>query len=234
MVEGAGSVIFGVTLVTPRRKMNSSTASGLPAPHLAGGIGRLEFGLVPTLVAEPDAGRAQRQTLDPRREPVPVGGAAEFAVGDNLEPDLLLHSHHVADALVLDARVILFADLAGGMPPERLAQRGRPQQAADMIGAERRTVRRPLPSRRSTCGQALSQKSGLPKQECHCAFELTIDLTIRLAGATVASAAMPSKECGAAAGECDMTSATTKSSVRQDRARRFVPITSEACAAPKS
>ena len=30
------------------------------------------------------------------------GGAAELAVGDRLQPDLLLHAHDVADRLVLD------------------------------------------------------------------------------------------------------------------------------------
>ena len=63
-------------------------------------------------------------------------GAAEFAVGDALQAHVLLALDDLADALVLDG-----AQLGGGERPgeellARLAQPLRPQEAADVIGAE--------------------------------------------------------------------------------------------------
>ena len=58
------------------------------------------------------------------------------------KPDLLLQRDHVADALVLQARKLVVADFLGGMTAERLAQRRRAQQAADVVGAERRAALR--------------------------------------------------------------------------------------------
>ena len=56
-------------------------------------------------------------------EAAPVGAAAEFAVGHDLEADLLLHGDDVADALILHFVELGVADLLGGVPAKRLAQR---------------------------------------------------------------------------------------------------------------
>ena len=66
------------------------------------------------------------------------GAAIVLAVGDELEPDVLLHRDHVADRRLLDA-----LELGVGRSPfsaslARLDQRLRPDQAAHMVGAERR------------------------------------------------------------------------------------------------
>src|SRR5262249_16944021 len=73
----------------------------------------------------------------PQEVEVPPG-ATKLAVGDGLEPDLLLL---LDDALDLAIRARLERgriDLALGMLLARLLQRCRTQQAADMVGAERR------------------------------------------------------------------------------------------------
>ena len=65
-------------------------------------------------------------------------GAAEFAVGDGLQAGRFLLLDDVLDLAVLDRLQRGGVDLAFGAALARLFQRGRPQQAADMIGAERR------------------------------------------------------------------------------------------------
>jgi hypothetical protein len=71
------------------------------------------------------------------------------------EVDLLLHRHHLADRVVLDGPQLVVVDLPGGVILAGLEQRLRPQQAADMIGAERwlGTCRHGLSPR--SCIQAL-------------------------------------------------------------------------------
>jgi len=64
-------------------------------------------------------------------------GAAELAVGDPLEAELGLHIGGPADAIILDPAQRLGGDPALLMLGPRRQQRRRPQQAADMIGAER-------------------------------------------------------------------------------------------------
>jgi len=65
-------------------------------------------------------------------------GAAEFAVGDRLQADPFLFLDDALDLAVFDRLERGGVDLALGAPLARLFQRGRTQQAADMIGAERR------------------------------------------------------------------------------------------------
>ncbi len=75
-------------------------------------------------------------------ETAPVGAAAKLAVVCDFEACTLLQLQNLADAVVLylfERRVI---DRAVHMLLECLTQRGRPEQAADMIGTERRTARR--------------------------------------------------------------------------------------------
>ena len=66
-------------------------------------------------------------------------GAAEFAVGDSLQPHALLSFHDLADALVLDRVQLLRRHMAGGKALARLPQSLRAKIAADMVGAERQT-----------------------------------------------------------------------------------------------
>ncbi len=69
-------------------------------------------------------------------------GAAEFAVGDRLQADRFLLLDDALDLAVFDRLERGGVDLALGVLLARLLQRGRAQQAADMIGAERRLVLR--------------------------------------------------------------------------------------------
>src|SRR5580693_1018137 len=61
-----------------------------------------------------------------------------LAVGGELEPNVLLQAHYAADRLMLDARQLGRWDLAFLRSLSRPDQRVRPDQAADMVGAERR------------------------------------------------------------------------------------------------
>ena len=63
--------------------------------------------------------------------------APELAVGDALEPDLLLHPHEIADRGILDPPQFLGRDPPRLMFGPRPQQLRRPQQAAHVVGAER-------------------------------------------------------------------------------------------------
>src|SRR5262249_24959420 len=63
--------------------------------------------------------------------------AAEFPVGDALQPHVLLELDDPADCRVLELAQLLLRNLAGGMPVARLEQLFRAQEAADVVGSER-------------------------------------------------------------------------------------------------
>src|SRR4029079_7291968 len=104
------------------------------------GKGRGELDLVAGVVAEYERVVLEGEAVGALDEAPPIGTAAEFAVAHHLEPDLLLHRNDVADAFVLQGREFGIADLLRGMAAEGLPQRGGAQQAADVIGAERRSA----------------------------------------------------------------------------------------------
>jgi hypothetical protein len=66
------------------------------------------------------------------------GRAAELAIGRRLEADLFLHRDHVLDGRVLDFPQPGGVDLAGSELGAGTEQEGRAEQAADVVGAERR------------------------------------------------------------------------------------------------
>jgi hypothetical protein len=76
-----------------------------------------------------DIGEAQQEVGMP-------AAAIIFAVGDRLESDLLLQRDDLADRLLLDLAQFVVANLAGRLPFARADQVIRPDQAADMVGAE--------------------------------------------------------------------------------------------------
>ena len=87
--------------------------------------------------------------------------AAELAVGDRLQADVLLLLDDALDLAVFDRLQRRRRDLALGALRARLMERGGTQQAADMVGAERRfwfhvvsSLSVPTPPRRSrrSCG----------------------------------------------------------------------------------
>ena len=63
-------------------------------------------------------------------------GAAEFAVGRELEADLLLLPDDLLDLAIFDGLEVGVLDLALGVLGARLFQRRGAQQAADVVGAE--------------------------------------------------------------------------------------------------
>ena len=110
--------------------------------QLALRIRRGEIDLVAVIVAKLEHRGLDRKAVDPLDEAAPIGAAAEFAVGHDLQPDLLLHLHDIADALILNLRKMRVVDALARMVAECLTQHLRPQQAADMVGAERRAALR--------------------------------------------------------------------------------------------
>ena len=71
--------------------------------------------------------------------------AAELAVGDPLEADVLLRAHDLADARVLDCAQCLGRQGLGERLLARRPQAFGPEKAADMVGAERRLGHRNPP-----------------------------------------------------------------------------------------
>ena len=65
--------------------------------------------------------------------------SGELAVGGELEPDLLLTAHDLADLLVFDGAQRLGTDGAGLVTGARLLKWRGAQQAAHMVGAEWRS-----------------------------------------------------------------------------------------------
>ena len=77
------------------------------------------------------------QAVGERDKTRPIGRAAKFAVGGEAQPGFFLQFHYAADGVVLDFAEFGLADFFRRKLPERLAQRGRAQQAADVVGAKR-------------------------------------------------------------------------------------------------
>src|SRR5262249_8133687 len=66
------------------------------------------------------------------------GEAVVLAVGDQTQADVLLQPHHAADRRVLNAHELRLRDFALLRRDARRKQRVGPDQAADMVGTERR------------------------------------------------------------------------------------------------
>src|SRR5262249_53353033 len=78
-----------------------------------------------------DAGKLAEEVVVPKR-------AAELAVGDRSQPDVLLFADHVLDLAVFDRRELGCGDLAALALAARRFEGGGAQQASHVIGAERR------------------------------------------------------------------------------------------------
>ena len=75
--------------------------------------------------------------------------APVLAVGDDVQADRLLLRHRALDQPVLDRAEVAGRQGAGAGLSARPVQLGRPQEAADVLGAERRPGRHPRPAVRS-------------------------------------------------------------------------------------
>ena len=110
------------------------------ASQRRGRVGRGEIDFMAMVVAKLQQRGTDLEALGALHEPPPIGAAAKFAVGDDLEPGPLLHADRGAHAVVLDADEFILADLVAGAAAECLAQRRRAQKASDVIGAKRRAA----------------------------------------------------------------------------------------------
>ncbi len=73
-------------------------------------------------------------------EAVGIGAAAELAIGHNLEPDRLLLGDGGADRFVFDRAQFRGVDLAGVELGAGVHHRSGTNEAADLVGAERRML----------------------------------------------------------------------------------------------
>ena len=121
---------------------------GPPQRRFGDRRGEVAFGA--RIVAELEARLADRETLQALYEAAPVGAAPVLAVIDRLQADLLLQLEGAQDRRVLDGAEGRIVDPSRAVIAKGLLQRRRPQQAADMVGAERRRAHRPGPSSRCT------------------------------------------------------------------------------------
>src|SRR5262249_27740617 len=74
----------------------------------------------------------------PTVEVAVIGASAELAVSGQLEADALLQPDRLLDRRVLGGGERRIIDFASGPTPAHLGETRRPQQAADVLGAERR------------------------------------------------------------------------------------------------
>ena len=105
-------------------------------------VGAGEFDLVAVIIAKLEYSRLGDEAVDALDEASPIRPAAKLAVGDDAKARRFLQRNHVADRAVLDLREMPIVDAFGLMVLERLAQFDRTQQAADVVGAERRAATR--------------------------------------------------------------------------------------------
>jgi len=107
---------------------------------LAGDLDRLVLGFD---ALELDAGRGgdRFDAFQPFEEIEMPPGAAEFTVGREPEADVLLLLDDALDLAVFDRLERGGVDFALGALGARVLERGRTQQAADVIGAEGGVVR---------------------------------------------------------------------------------------------
>ena len=92
------------------------------------------------VVTKLEDGGFDDKPVDALNKAAPVRAAPEFAIGNDLQPHVLLQLHHVPDALVLDLCKIGVVDTLGEIVLEGLPQDGRTQEAPDMVGSKWRTA----------------------------------------------------------------------------------------------
>src|SRR6185312_19926 len=126
----------------PRRLLQEFEAIDLDVPDMADLADDLELRRLKRLARRVGIRRApqhRRYAVDAAEEIEMKRGAAEFAVGDRLESDRFLKRDGVANIFVLESAQFGGVELAVEEAGARLAQRIGAQQAADMVGAKRRS-----------------------------------------------------------------------------------------------
>ena len=128
---------MGAAWATLRTNSTSSTAIGR-LRRTRRRVRRSEIELVPVVVVELEERVLHCESLGELHEAAPVRAAAELAVVDHLQPDVLLHRDHVPDRSVLDRPELGLGHLRESTSRKAWRSRCGPQQTADVIGAKRR------------------------------------------------------------------------------------------------
>src|ERR1700738_3159811 len=100
-------------------------------------VGSGEIGFIAVVVVEPKQPCPNFETSRALRKPAPIRAAPELPVSDDLEPERLLQTHNLADAVILNTRKLVFPNLLGSAALESFPQGWRTQQASDVVGAKR-------------------------------------------------------------------------------------------------
>src|ERR1700738_1029982 len=100
-------------------------------------VGSGEIGFIAVVVVEPKQPCPNFETSRALRKPAPIRAAPELPVSDDLEPERLLQTHNLADAVILNTRKLVFPNLLGSAALESFPQGWRTQQASDVVGAIR-------------------------------------------------------------------------------------------------
>jgi 5-methyltetrahydropteroyltriglutamate--homocysteine methyltransferase len=133
-------VIFGVTFGDVANEVEFAEGERPSAAQLTGRVGRGEIRYVAVIVAEFEFGILDNKTLDTLDEAPPIRPAAKLPVCHDLQTRRFLQRNDIADATILGLCEIFIVDALGVTVLEGLAQLGRPQEAADVIGAKRGTA----------------------------------------------------------------------------------------------
>ena len=140
-MDGAGSVIFGVALGGGAQERELVARERLRALQLALRVGRGERDLVAVIVAEIEHRGLDREAVDALDEARPVrrcGGTRRRSRRSSPTSSCMRTASRMHWSWICGEACVI--DPCREVIAERLAQIGRPQQAADMVGAEWRTA----------------------------------------------------------------------------------------------
>ena len=135
-MEGEGKRDFRRHLGDIAQEAEFVERQRLRPAKFGGCIGRGEFHFMAVIVAKLEDSGFDDESVDALDEAPPIRAAAEFAVGDDLEPGVFLQLHHIPDALVLNLCKMGVVDALGEIVLEGLPQDRRTQEAPDMVGAK--------------------------------------------------------------------------------------------------
>jgi len=127
-----------IAAFVPGEKAELVGRDALKPPQPVGDVRRHDLRGLAGMITELVGRGTDGETLDRLDEAAPIGAAAKLAVGHDLEAELLLERHGVADRLVAHRLELVLHQLAGAKPAIGLGQRLGAQQAANMLGAETR------------------------------------------------------------------------------------------------
>ena len=131
-------MIFGIRSVTSPRKPNSSAEIGRPRASLPVTVGAVNAARSPVASVNSKSAGATPSPSTAATKCAQYDGRRNSPSVTAVSPACSLKRHHVADRVVLQRAEVPVRQLPVPVAPERVPQRRRPQQAADVVSVERR------------------------------------------------------------------------------------------------